>query len=108
METYDLIKKDDIQNEANRLKAQVMLGWSLEKRKLESLGKDKNLTLLDLGCGPGVFSELVAENFPNWKVVGVDTNSDLLPKSSPNPNTNYLHQTPGQPIPLEPNSVDVV
>lgn len=108
MQTYDLIEKNKIQSEADRLRAQVMLGWALEKKKLEEFGKEKNITLLDLGCGPGVFSELVGEAFPQWNVVGVDNNADLLPKTSTFQNVSFLPSGANNEIPLSDASVDIV
>ncbi len=108
METYDLINTKSLTEEANRLRDQVMLGWTLEKKKLEELGPDKNITFLDLGCGPGFFSELVGESFPNWKVIGIDNNSDLLPKSSHISNTSFLLSKTKELLPLAEASVDVV
>ncbi len=108
METYDLIDTDSLAAESTRLRDQVMLGWAIEKKKLEELDPDKNITFLDLGCGPGFFSELVGEAFPNWKVIGIDNNSDLLPKSSNLPNITFLLSTTKEVLPLEDASVDVV
>lgn len=108
VETYDLIKKREIEGETERLRSQVTLGWSLERKKLEQLGLDNELVFLDLGCGPGAFSELVGDAFPKWKVVGVDNNCDLLPKSSTYANVTFISSEKGGVIPLSSMSVDVV
>lgn len=108
METYDLINKQLLPEEAARLRNQVLLGWPLEKKKLQELGSDKELTLLDLGCGPGIFSELVGEAFPRWNVIGLDNNIDLLPKESPLPNVTFKLSHTDAPLPLADSSVDIV
>lgn len=108
METYDLINKKLLPEEAARLRNQVLLGWPLEKKKLAELGGEKELTLLDLGCGPGIFSELVGEAFSHWKVIGLDNNKDLLPNKSTLPNVTFLATESDSPLPVADSSVDIV
>jgi SAM-dependent methyltransferase len=37
-----------------------------------------NASILDLGCGPGILTALIAKNFPKSKVTGVDRCTDMV------------------------------
>jgi len=50
--------------------------WRDWERMLEQLPKGRNQTVLDLGCGPGIVSNLLAARYR--KVVGVDRDVELL------------------------------
>ena len=52
-------------NEVDRLKAQVQLGWEKEFRTLKWLGLKDGMNILDVGAGPGVYCEKLLENLPN-------------------------------------------
>lgn len=62
---YSLI---GLKEEINRLQKQATLGWEKEFRTLKWLGLSDGMNILDLGGGPGFFSELLLENLPNCKV----------------------------------------
>ncbi|MCQ2969334.1 MAG: class I SAM-dependent methyltransferase [Clostridium sp.] len=65
-------------NEVDRLKAQVELGWKKEFRTLKWLGLRNGMDILDIGGGPGFYSEKILENLPNSKVTIVDIDDKLL------------------------------
>ena len=39
-----------------------------------------NLKILELGCGPGHFTNMIKANFPNCKVSGIDLDENELKK----------------------------
>ena len=38
-------------------------------------------SVYDLGCGPGNITRLLAERWPNARVVGIDSSADMLAKA---------------------------
>lgn len=62
---YNLI---GINAEVNRLQKQVDLGWEKEFRTLRWLGLEDGMRILDVGAGPGIFTERLLENLPNCTV----------------------------------------
>ena len=59
-------------NEVDRLKAQVKLGWEKEFRTLKWLGLRDGMKILDVGAGPGAYTELLLENLPNSKITALE------------------------------------
>lgn len=89
-------KKSTIERTAN---------WILETQK----GKGK-LSILDLGCGPGLYAEIFAEN--GHDVTGVDMSKTSIAhaqKSAKNKglNVNYIHANYLE-ISMEPDQYDLV
>lgn len=72
---YNLI---GINQEIKRLQKQVNLGWEKEFRILKWLGLEDGMEILDLGGGPGFFSELLLENLPNSKVTLLEPDADFM------------------------------
>ena len=72
---YNLI---GLNQEINRLQRQVSLGWEKEFRTLKWLGLNDGMNILDLGAGPGFFSEHLLENLPNCKVTLLEPDADLM------------------------------
>ncbi len=69
----------DATAELNRLEAQVRLVAQMELPALRNAGLATDAHFLDLGCGPGYFSELAAgELVPEGRVTGVDVDGALL------------------------------
>lgn len=67
-----------LKEEINRLQRQVKLGWEKEFRTLRWLGLSDYMNILDLGGGPGFFSERLLENLPNCKVTLLEPDADLM------------------------------
>ena len=65
-------------NEVDRLKAQVQLGWEKEFRTLKWLGLKDGMNILDVGGGPGFYCEKLLENLPNSRVTILDIDDKLL------------------------------
>ncbi|MEG1870538.1 MAG: class I SAM-dependent methyltransferase, partial [Peptostreptococcaceae bacterium] len=72
---YSLI---GLKEEINRLRKQVNLGWEKEFRTLKWLGLNDGMKILDLGGGPGFFSELLLENLPNCKVTILEPDKGFM------------------------------
>lgn len=82
---------------------------------VHSLIEDKDITVLDLGCGVGGFmrksgkADLIKKDLRNFKgkvtkVIGADVD----PEAATNPAVDEFHLiTPGEPLPLEDESVDL-
>ena len=78
MNYSDLYNLIGVQAEINRLERQVSLGWEKEFRTLKWLGLRDGMNILDLGGGPGFFSERLLENLPNCKVTLLEPNSEFV------------------------------
>jgi SAM-dependent methyltransferase len=48
---------------------------------LERLPRDARVRVLDAGCGDGSFTQAVARRRPEWEVVGLDVNEELLERA---------------------------
>jgi SAM-dependent methyltransferase len=48
---------------------------------LERLPRDAGVRVLDAGCGDGLFAHAVARRRPEWEVVGLDVNEELLERA---------------------------
>jgi ubiquinone/menaquinone biosynthesis C-methylase UbiE len=70
---------DDIQHqEFNRLSHQANILLPLEKRLWSQLNLRPGDQVLDLGCGPGVITQAIAEHVYPGEVVGVDVSATLI------------------------------
>ena len=72
---YDII---GLHNEVNRLETQAKLGWDKEFRTLKWLGLRDGMKILDVGAGPGAYTELLLENLPNSKITALEIDKNLL------------------------------
>lgn len=64
--------------EITRLRTQVELSWSVEQRRLASLGVADGQHILELGCGPGFVTGRLAAWLPNSTIVALDTDRRML------------------------------
>ncbi len=65
--------------ELERLRAQATAAWALEKNRILDAGLAPGMTVLDLACGPGFISRLIAAELgPEGRVLGIDLNDRLL------------------------------
>ncbi len=72
---------DFASNEAElaRLRAQATTAWALEKSRILGAGLTPGMKVLDLACGPGFISRLIAAELgPEGSVLGIDLNDRLL------------------------------
>ena len=58
--------------DADRLKAQVGLSWSKEAGGLARLGLRDGMSILEVGSGPGYFSELLLVGLPGSRLTAVE------------------------------------
>lgn len=75
--SYDIAALDS-GAEMKRLEQQVDLVRTLEKPYLERLELSRAATVVDLGCGPGYMSRVLASMVPQGSLVGVDVSPELL------------------------------
>ena len=66
------------ESELERLKRQARIAGELERRVLVQSGVQDGMDVLDLACGPGVVSSLLASMVPNGRVIGMDLSEALL------------------------------
>ncbi len=65
--------------ELTRLHAQATAAWALEKSRILDAGLTPGMKVLDLACGPGFISRLIAAELgPEGSVLGIDLNDRLL------------------------------
>lgn len=64
--------------ELNRLTRQAELVRPIERNILDKAGLRNGMRVLDLACGPGVISHIIAGMVPDSEVVGVDLSEALL------------------------------
>ncbi len=100
----------DASAELRRLASQVALLAPREFAFLRRVGVAPGDAILDLGCGPGFFAELlVQEVVPDGRVVGVDVDGAMVALANERcaavENLSFLEGT-GQRLPLDDDSVD--
>jgi ubiquinone/menaquinone biosynthesis C-methylase UbiE len=67
-----------VQPTPDYLGQQVARSWAKESRNLEWFGLRDGMSILDLGCGPGHFTERVAQWLPNARIAAADSESRML------------------------------
>lgn len=67
-----------LKQELARLSAQATLSWPVERERLLALGLHDGMSVLDVGCGPGFSTQLLAELLPSSRITGVDSSPVLL------------------------------
>ena len=76
--SYDFEALGQGSGELDRLQLQARQSAALEQTLLERVGLKDGQRVLDLACGPGVISRLIAESHPNSQLTAMDLNGDLL------------------------------
>lgn len=82
--TYDFKMREDKSHELQRLQKQAGLGIEAERAMWKMAGLQDGMSVLDLGCGPGVVACSLATEIPNGHVVGVDLSDELLSQAVAN------------------------
>jgi SAM-dependent methyltransferase len=84
-EKYNLNSKNDSTKfYENLYQNGYMEEWPLEKKKrilslLKNVrGVPEHCIALDYGCGNGILTNLIKENFPDWMVIGVDISQEAI------------------------------
>lgn len=60
------------------LRNQVARSWEKESRNLTWFGLRDGMSILDLGCGPGHFTERLAAAFPSASITALDSDPRML------------------------------
>lgn len=84
--SYDFGHFDENENELSRLKRQAALAQELETQVLRGAGLGTGMKVLDLACGPGIVTRLMASIVgPTGQVTGVDLSTALLAEARSEP-----------------------
>jgi ubiquinone/menaquinone biosynthesis C-methylase UbiE len=68
----------DRESELSRLRAQVDLSWEKEAARLVDLGLSDGASILEVGSGPGFYTQRLAQRFPGSAITCVDIDASLL------------------------------
>jgi ubiquinone/menaquinone biosynthesis C-methylase UbiE len=60
------------------LHQQVERSWAKESRNLEWFGLRDGMSILDLGCGPGHFTQRLANRLPAARITALDAREDMV------------------------------
>jgi SAM-dependent methyltransferase len=61
-----------------RLEAQVALSWEQELELLTAAGLRDGMTIIDLGCGPGLVTGSLLARFPSSRVIAVESDGAMI------------------------------
>jgi ubiquinone/menaquinone biosynthesis C-methylase UbiE len=76
--SYDFGGFEENQGELERLKRQAAIAAELERSILQRVGLREGMTVMDLACGPGIVTGLLARMAAPGMVTGIDLNETLL------------------------------
>ncbi|GAB6170231.1 hypothetical protein JCM1393_26910 [Clostridium carnis] len=74
----NLYKSLGIKNELLKLERQVEMSYKKEIRTLKLLGLSENMNILEVGSGPGFFTEKILDNFKNTKITCLDIDKEYI------------------------------
>jgi SAM-dependent methyltransferase len=95
--------------ELPRLEAQVALSWEQELELLIGAGLRDGMTIVDLGCGPGLVTASLLERFPAMRVIAVDADAAMLELAARHASPRLtLLQAPAGELPLPDGEADFV
>lgn len=100
----------DAETELPRLELQAKVARELEKKLVERCPLSPTDTVVDIGCGPGFFTETLATFVPDGWVFGVDIDEDLLTQARTgveHPRSVFLHGS-ADALPLPAEIADLV
>ncbi|NLL29847.1 MAG: class I SAM-dependent methyltransferase [Clostridiales bacterium] len=78
MEYNEIYKEIGFKTEISRLKKQAYLGYKKEIRMLKMLGLKDNSEILEVGCGPGFYTKILLNSFPNSEITAADIDENFL------------------------------
>jgi ubiquinone/menaquinone biosynthesis C-methylase UbiE len=70
-----------IESEVERLKEQAIMGWEKEFRNLKWYGLEDGMNVLELGSGPGFYTEQLVSSLPRSHVTALEIDSTLQEKA---------------------------
>jgi len=68
----------NVENEINRLKAQVELFWDKESKHYTEFGLNDGMSIVEIGSGPGFLTEKILEKFPDTKITSIEIDPFLV------------------------------
>jgi ubiquinone/menaquinone biosynthesis C-methylase UbiE len=68
----------DLSSELERLRRFATLGWEQEAEALTSLGLADGMSVLEIGSGPGFYTELLCGLVPNASITGLEIDPELI------------------------------
>ncbi len=71
----------DLDSELQRLQAQVLLSWEKESRNLTWFGLVDGMSVLEVGSGPGFFTEKLLSLLPHSLITAVEIDPVLVEKA---------------------------
>lgn len=112
--SYDFDQFNDANrvDELKRLEKQATIGQQFEKELLEGLGIPRTGQLVEIGCGPGFVTGLMASMFMEASVLGIDNSTEMIDVANKvvkpmHPNVDFMHGD-AYSISLQDNSYDLV
>lgn len=77
--SYETIyNKIGLNTEMKRLKNQACVNWKKELRTLKYYGLRDGMKILEVGSGPGFYSQLLLNEFPNIEITALELDSKLI------------------------------
>lgn len=70
-----------LDKELERLRSQTLISWPKEARNLQWFGLRDDMTVLELGSGPGFVSEGLLDLLPNGNLISVEIDPVLIEKA---------------------------
>ncbi|MGG7059741.1 class I SAM-dependent methyltransferase [Clostridium tertium] len=74
----DIYKQIGFQKELMRLQKQSNFGSDREIKMLRNLGIKDDSVILEVGSGPGFYTKVLLDNFPNSEIIALDNDEALL------------------------------
>ncbi|MGG7212014.1 class I SAM-dependent methyltransferase [Clostridium nigeriense] len=74
----DIYKQIGFQKELMRLQKQANFGSDREIKMLRNLGIKDDSVILEVGSGPGFYTKVLLDNFPNSEIIALDNDEALL------------------------------
>lgn len=68
----------DLEGEIKRLRDQVLVSWQKEARTLKWFGLQDGMSVLELGSGPGFYTEQLLEMLPNSSITALEIDPVLI------------------------------
>ncbi len=81
----------DLDSEVQRLRTQVLLSWEKEARTLGWFGLHDGLSILELGSGPGFYTEKLLTLLPNSSLTALEIDPVLIERAE-----HYLQNDVGE------------
>lgn len=109
--SYDFDRLNDTSYQTDRLMQQARAIRGMEANILRQAGIQPGHDVLEIGCGPGFVTDLLAELSPDGSVHAVEPSATLLAQVDANVKNKpgrglHLHQAYGNALPLAEASID--